>query len=99
MTSGRSSAAIPAHEIRFRDLTFGYPNGLAGARIPIGARILLAAESYLAIAFGRSYHGQQRDGEPLEELRADSGTRYDPAVLDALAAVVPASPGVRAQTA
>ena len=77
----------------------GYPNGLAGERIPIGARILLAAESYLAIAFGRSYHGQERDGEPLDELRADSGRRYDPAVLDALAAVVQAAPSGRAQTA
>ena len=47
----------------------GYPNGLAGERIPLGARILLAAESYLAIAFGRDYHGQQeRSREPLDEL-------------------------------
>jgi hypothetical protein len=77
----------------------GYPNGLAGERIPIGARVLLAAESYLAVAFGRSYHGQERDCEPLDELRADSGTRYDPAVLDALAAVVRDAPSGRAQTA
>jgi two-component system, cell cycle response regulator len=76
----------------------GYPNGLAGERIPIGARILLAAESYLAIALGRSYHEQERS-EPIDELRAEAGTRYDPAVLDALAAVVRAAPSVRAQTA
>ena len=78
----------------------GYPNGLAGERIPLGARILLAAESYLAIAFGRDYHGQQeRSREPLDELRAGSGTRYDPAVLDALAAVVRAAQSARTQTA
>src|SRR5438876_3765491 len=50
----------------------GYPNGLAGERIPLGARILLAAESYLAIAFGRSYHEPQRGTEPLDELPAGS---------------------------
>jgi hypothetical protein len=77
----------------------GYPNGLAGERIPIGARILLAAESYLAVAFGRSYHGDEPASDPLDELRADSGTRYDPAVLDALAEVVRAAPSGRAQTA
>jgi len=77
----------------------GYPNGLAGERIPLGARILLAAESYLAIAFGRSYHGQERGTEPLDELRSGSGTRYDPAVLDALAAVVGGAQSSRAQTA
>jgi response regulator RpfG family c-di-GMP phosphodiesterase len=77
----------------------GYPNGLAGERIPLGARILLAAESYLAIALGRSYHGPERGAEPLDELRAGSGTRYDPAVLDALAAVVRPAQTRRTQTA
>jgi hypothetical protein len=75
----------------------GYPNGLAGERIPLGARILLAAESYLAITFGSSYHRQGT--EPLDELRSGSGTRYDPAVLDALAAVVGGARTGRAQTA
>jgi len=70
----------------------GYPNGLAGERIPLGARILLAAESYLAIASGRSYHDQEQTGEPLDELRAESGTVYDPAVVDALGAVLGARP-------
>jgi hypothetical protein len=77
----------------------GYPNGVAGEQIPLGARILLVAESYLAIAFGRSYHGQERGTEPLDELRSGSGTRYDPAVLDALAAVVGGAQTGHAQTA
>jgi hypothetical protein len=77
----------------------GYPSGLAGEQIPLGARILLVAESYLAIAFGRSYHGQERGTEPLDELRSGSGTRYDPAVLDALAAVVGGAQTGHAQTA
>jgi HD-GYP domain-containing protein (c-di-GMP phosphodiesterase class II) len=77
----------------------GYPNGLAGDEIPIGARIVLVAESYLALALGRSYHDQDRAGEPLDQLRLESGTRYDPAVLDALAAVVEAGSAGRALTA
>jgi hypothetical protein len=77
----------------------GYPNGLAGDGIPLGARILLATESYLAIVFGRSYHHQPRSGDPLDELRRDSGRRYDRAVLDALAEVLRADRGRRAESA
>jgi response regulator RpfG family c-di-GMP phosphodiesterase len=79
----------------------GYPNGLKGDQIPIGARILLAAESYIAIAYGRSYHEHQRPEQPLVELRAESGTRYDPTVVEALTTVLRAdsAPAARAQTA
>jgi hypothetical protein len=66
----------------------GYPNGLEGEDIPLGARILLTCEAYLAMVFGRGYHDSDRTADPLEELRAESGTRYDPAVIDALAAVL-----------
>lgn len=66
----------------------GYPNGIEGSEIPLGARILLACEAYLAMVFGRGYHDPERQTEPLEELRAQAGTRYDPAVIDALEAVV-----------
>ncbi len=77
----------------------GYPNGTAGDRIPLGARILLTTEAYLAIVFGRSYHDQPRSGQPLDELRLDSGTRYDPAVVEALAAVLQAGGTGLAQSA
>jgi response regulator RpfG family c-di-GMP phosphodiesterase len=71
----------------------GYPNGLGGEDIPLGARILLACEAYLAMVFGRGYHDPERTIDPLDELRADTGTRYDPAVIDALAAVLAEEPG------
>ncbi|MDX6548030.1 MAG: hypothetical protein QOG33_1580 [Gaiellales bacterium] len=79
----------------------GYPNGLSGDQIPIGARILLAAESYIAIAYGRSYDEHQRPEQPLLELRAEAGTRFDPTVVDALTTVLRAesAPSARAQTA
>jgi HD-GYP domain-containing protein (c-di-GMP phosphodiesterase class II) len=66
----------------------GYPNGLSGDQIPIGARILLAAEAYIAIAYGRSYQEHERPEQPLAELRTEVGTLYDPAVMDALTTVL-----------
>ncbi len=66
----------------------GYPNGLSGDQIPLGARILLAAEAYLAVKGGRSYHNADRTADPLDELRAGVGSRYDARVVEALAGVV-----------
>ena len=60
----------------------GYPDGLAGDRIPMGARIMLVAESYLALSITGS-------PDPLDELRGHAGSRLDPAVLSALAGVGP----------
>jgi len=76
----------------------GYPLGLSGDEIPLGARILLVAESYLAMIFGREYHRSPHD-QPLEELRRGVGVRYDGRVVDALATAVEALPGLRAQAA
>jgi len=68
----------------------GYPNGIRGEQIPLGARILLAAEAYLAMAGGRSYHDPERAVDPIAELRAEAGARYDARVVEALAEVVAA---------
>ncbi|HEY0388051.1 MAG TPA: HD domain-containing phosphohydrolase [Gaiellales bacterium] len=76
----------------------GYPNGLRGDDIPLGARILLAAEAYLAIATGRSYHEPGRTVDALAELREGVGTRYDARVVHAMAEVVAGAP-VAARTA
>jgi HD-GYP domain-containing protein (c-di-GMP phosphodiesterase class II) len=69
----------------------GYPNGLAGDAIPLGSRILLAAESYLAMSQERPYREVLGIGDPLSELEAYAGRLYDPAVVDAIAAVVGAT--------
>jgi hypothetical protein len=76
----------------------GYPLGLSGDDIPVGARILLVAESYLAMIFGRTYHRSPHD-QPLDELRRDVGLRYDGRVVDALAKAVEGLPGLRADAA
>jgi hypothetical protein len=74
----------------------GYPNGTRGEQIPLGARILLAAEAYLATAGGRTYHDPARVVDPVAELRAGAGTRYDARVVEALAEVVTASAALSA---
>lgn len=75
----------------------GYPNGLRGNDIPLGSRILLAAEAYLAMVFGRRYHQGDRPEDPLAELRTGVGTRYDGTVVDALATAVGRMPELAAR--
>lgn len=60
----------------------GYPNGLAGEKIPEVARILGVADSYDAMASNRSY----RDALPQEVVRSEiekgRGTQFDPEIAD-----------------
>jgi hypothetical protein len=66
----------------------GYPHGLSADRIPVGARILLAAETFLAMAHGPAYGGLLTAEDSLARIRQDAGRIYDPAVVEALAAEV-----------
>jgi hypothetical protein len=76
----------------------GYPNGLRGEEIPLGARILLAAEAYLAMVFGRGYHQQVPVADPLAEMRNGVGSSFDGRVVEALAAAVAALPELGGQS-
>ena len=62
----------------------GYPNGLAGEDIPLGARIILVADAFEAITADRPYRPAQTQETALAELRACAGTQFDPAVIEAL---------------
>jgi putative nucleotidyltransferase with HDIG domain len=66
----------------------GYPDGLAGERIPLGARIVAACDSFNAMTTTRSYRKALPVSHAVEELRRCAGTQFDPAVVDALLAVV-----------
>ena len=60
----------------------GYPRGLKGAAIPIGARIFAIADTLDAITSDRPYRGAKSfDAARLEILRC-SGTQFDPAVVE-----------------
>jgi len=66
----------------------GYPNGLAGAEIPTGARILLVVESYVAMTEDRPYRNRLEAHAAIEQLEQRSGTIYDGAAVAALARVL-----------
>jgi HD-GYP domain-containing protein (c-di-GMP phosphodiesterase class II) len=66
----------------------GYPDGLAGEDIPLAARIVSACDAYNAMTTDRSYRKALTAGVAVAELRANSGTQFDPKVVEALVAVV-----------
>jgi HD-GYP domain-containing protein (c-di-GMP phosphodiesterase class II) len=62
----------------------GYPDGLAGEQIPLGARILFACDAYEAMLTTRPYREALTPGEAVSELRRVAGSQLDPAVVEAL---------------
>ncbi|MBI3049470.1 MAG: HD-GYP domain-containing protein [Acidobacteria bacterium] len=67
----------------------GYPFGLRGDEIPVAARIVHVADAFDAITSARAYRPARGAAEALAELRRHAGTQFDPASVDALAAVLP----------
>lgn len=61
----------------------GYPCGLSGEEIPLSARIIAVADVFDALSFTRSYKKQIPFPEALSIIRAQKGTKFDPAVVDA----------------
>jgi hypothetical protein len=62
----------------------GYPEGLRGEAIPLGARIIACCEAYSAMTAGRPHRAPMSGEIALEELRRGSGRQFDRAVVDAL---------------
>jgi HD-GYP domain-containing protein (c-di-GMP phosphodiesterase class II) len=62
----------------------GYPDGLAGAQIPIASRIVLACDAYHAMTSNRPYRKAMPKAHARKELQDGSGSQFDPAVLAAL---------------
>lgn len=62
----------------------GYPAGLAGAQIPLGARIIALADALSAMLQDRPYRRAMDLDGALAEVRRCSGTQFDPLVVDAL---------------
>jgi diguanylate cyclase (GGDEF)-like protein len=69
----------------------GYPGGLAGEDIPLGARILAAADAFDAMTSQRAYRRDLTLEEAILELRTGAGKQFDPEVIHAfLEALAPA---------
>lgn len=60
----------------------GYPSGLAGSQIPIGARILSVVDCFDALTSDRPYRPRLTDGEAIKILVERRGIMYDPLIVD-----------------
>jgi diguanylate cyclase (GGDEF)-like protein len=81
-----SAPAVRHHHERFDGS--GYPDGLAGAAIPVEARIVAAVDAYSAMTSPRVYSRQRSPQQAITELRACAGTHFDPVVVEALLRVL-----------
>jgi diguanylate cyclase (GGDEF)-like protein len=66
----------------------GYPDGLAGEAIPLGARVICACDAFHAMVSDRPYRAALPAEEAVAELRRCAGKQFDPAVVEALLAEI-----------
>lgn len=76
---------VYAHHERF-DGT-GYPRGLKGGEIPLGARLFAVADTFDAITSDRPYHAAIGYDEAANIIREKGGTDFDPAVVEVFAKI------------
>jgi putative nucleotidyltransferase with HDIG domain len=74
----------------------GYPDGLAGERIPIGARIIFVADAFDAMTSNRLYRDPMTHEEALREVERCAGTQFDPGAVQAFLAAVGALESISA---
>ena len=65
----------------------GYPDGLQGTAIPIGARILSVVDCFDALTSDRPYRPRMADTEAIRILLERRGTMYDPLIVDTFIAL------------
>ena len=66
----------------------GYPDRLKGRRIPLGARIISVTSAFEAMTAGRPYHTKKTLPKAIEEIKSNSGTQFDPKIVDAFTKVL-----------
>jgi len=66
----------------------GYPDGLAGEAIPIGARIIAVVDAYDAMSTNRPYRKALTKEKIVAEIKKGAGTHFDPVVAGALLAML-----------
>jgi diguanylate cyclase (GGDEF)-like protein len=72
----------------------GYPHGLRGEEIPLGARIILVADAFEAMtSTNRPYRTARTAEEAVAELRCYAGEQFDPAIVEVVASLVAARDG------
>ena len=81
----RVSEAILCHHERYDG--GGYPYGLAGTRIPMLSRVVLVADAFDAITNHRCYQPALSVEFAIQEITINSGTQFDPTVVEAFLSV------------
>ena len=76
---GAIEAAVRHHHERYDGS--GYPGGLAGAAIPIGARIIMIADTVDAMTTNRPYRSSLTFDRVIGELERYSGVQFDPSIV------------------
>lgn len=62
----------------------GYPDGISGETIPLGARIILACDAYHAMTSDRPYRSAMPREDAIVEVMKNAGTQFDPDITEAL---------------
>ncbi len=87
----RGAAAIVwAHHERYDGQ--GYPRGLAGEEIPLGARVFGVVDAYDAMTSRRPYRQSMSREQAAIEIARNSGTQFDPHVVEAFLVMIRRSP-------
>ena len=74
------SPIIRAHHEKYDGS--GYPEGIAGTSIPLGARILAVVDAYVAMTDERIYRKSLKHNAAVEELIVNKGSHFDPEIVD-----------------
>ncbi|HSF02146.1 MAG TPA: HD-GYP domain-containing protein, partial [Solirubrobacterales bacterium] len=77
----------------------GYPEGIAGEAIPLGARIIAVVDAFDAMTTDRPYRAALSVEEAVSALRAEQGRQFDPRVVEAFLGVLDREPWEDAETA
>lgn len=85
------AAKVIRHHHEFFD-GCGYPDGLAGADIPICSRIITIADNYDAMAVTRSYHRARPHEQIIAIMREETGSKLDPDLMEVFHEVIESEP-------
>ena len=83
LLQGAGLSVVRSHHERWDGR--GYPDGLRGARIPLGARVFAVADALDAMTSDRPYRRACGWAEAHDEIVAQAGRQFDPAVVEAFA--------------
>jgi len=72
----------------------GYPWGLRGENIPLGARIVHVVDAFDAMTTSRPYRKAMPTAKALEVLQENAGTQFDPAIVEVFLQLVRSDPGL-----